>query len=423
MKKNITNTVLQSLTSKPLSKPTTQSDSEGLAVRATPKKGGKGNNVLWIFRYRMGGRETPQRTIVFGKYPNLQLAGAREKRDRCKAWIAEGKDPKTQLELELNNAVKPLTVAEALDNWIDDYATGKRVNAVKHKQQFDRWIIPHLGTLPLAEIKKPHWIAAFKKRSRKYPVAAGYVLRNLQQAIKWCAKSGHELDRSVFDIDFDDIGAKHQAKRSQRLVEDDSWQRLIDLLNWLDEGRMLPYYKHLLTLLITFGARTQEVRLAKPKEFNFETGVWTVPAEHNKTKDKDQTRGDSGEIKRPIPDGIKPLLVALCEANKDGYLLGELKEATAVSSWGGGVWKKLGHEEKWRLHDLRRTVATGLNDLGVAPHVVESLLGHSIQGVGGIYNRSQYLPEKRQALGLWCHKLESLRIGEQNNVVRLMGEL
>lgn len=418
-KKNITNTVLDSLVNKSLSKPISLSDSGGLAVRATPAKNGKGNNVLWIFRYRMGGRDTPQKTIVFGKYPDLKLAGAREKRERCKGWIAEAKDPKTQLELELNEAVKPLTVAEALDNWINDYAAAKRVNAVRHKQQFERWLVPQLGSLPLAEIKKPHWIAAFKKRSPKYPVAAGYVLRNLQQALKWCAKSGHEFDRSVFDIDQDDIGAKQQAKRSQRLVEDDSWQRLIDLLRWIDAGKMQPYYRHLLQLLIVFGARTQELRLAKTSEFNFDTAIWTVPAEHNKTKDKDQARGDSGEIKRPIPDSIKPLLVALCEANKGGYLLGELKEATAVSAWGGNVWKKLGHEQKWSLHDLRRTVATGLNDLGVAPHVVEALLGHSIQGVAGIYNRSQYLPEKRQALELWCNRLDELLTGEISNVFLL----
>lgn len=418
---NMNNTALKRLANTLLVKTMTISDSGGLAARATPRKDDKGNSILWLFRYRMGGRDTPQRTVVFGKYPDLTLAAAREKRSRCKVWIAENKDPKTQLKLELNKAVKPLTVAEVLDNWISEYATGKRVNATKHRQQFERWLVPHLGSLPLAEIKKSHWITALKKRSYKYPVAAGYVLRNLQQALKWCAKSGHEFDRSVFEIDLDDIGGKHQAKRSQRLVEDDSWQRLIDLLKWIEKGQMLPYYKNLLILLLTFGARTQELRLATTKEFNFETGVWTVPADHNKTKIKDQARGDSGEIKRPIPDSIKPLLMDLCEANKGVYLLGELKESPAVSSWGGGIWKKLGHEDKWRLHDLRRTVATGLNDLGVAPHVVESLLGHSIQGVAGIYNRSHYLPEKRQALELWCNKLNDLKSDSVSNVIHFLG--
>jgi len=51
---------------------------------------------------------------------------------------------------------------------------------------------------------------------------------------------GYEIDRSVFDIDFDDIDTKKQKKRSQRLVEDDSWQRLEDLVKWLDTGKMMP---------------------------------------------------------------------------------------------------------------------------------------------------------------------------------------
>jgi hypothetical protein len=56
--------------------------------------------------------------------------------------------------------------------------------------------------------------------------------------------------------------------------------------------------------------------------------------------------------------------------------------------------------------------------MGIAPHVVEALLGHSIQGVAGIYNRSQYLSEKRDALNKWQDRLALLR-GDTNNVVML----
>jgi integrase len=58
----------------------------------------------------------------------------------------------------------------------------------------------------------------------------------------------------------------------------------------------------------------------------------------------------------------------------------------------------------WTLHDLRRTAATHMARLGVAPHVVERILNHvsgSLGGVAGIYNRFQYLPEMRAALELW----------------------
>ena len=77
--------------------------------------------------------------------------------------------------------------------------------------------------------------------------------------------------------------------------------------------------------------------------------------------------------------------------------------------YGRSLYKKLGHKEPWTLHDIRRTVATGLSDMGIAPHIVESVLGHTVGGVAGIYNRSQYLPEKLNALTVWSDRLELLK--------------
>ena len=65
----------------------------------------------------------------------------------------------------------------------------------------------------------------------------------------------------------------------------------------------------------------------------------------------------------------------------------------------------------WRLHDIRRTVATRMADLGVQPHVVEAILNHISghkAGVAGVYNRSSYATEKRDALTLWSEHVMSL---------------
>ena len=72
------------------------------------------------------------------------------------------------------------------------------------------------------------------------------------------------------------------------------------------------------------------------------------------------------------------------------------------------LFQSLKHQESWTLHDLRRSFATKLNDLGVAPYVVEQLLGHALGGVMAIYNRSQYLPEKKAALDMWVERLDLL---------------
>ncbi|WIH19331.1 site-specific integrase [Photobacterium damselae] len=159
----------------------------------------------------------------------------------------------------------------------------------------------------------------------------------------------------------------------------------------------LPYYRNLIRLLVVFGARTQEVRLSRWSEWDFEQRLWTVPKAHSKT---------NGKIVRPIPESLAPWLLELKATSENSeYVLGELKQPEAVSQKGRMLWKQLGHGENWTLHDLRRTFATRMNDLGIAPHVVEQLLGHTLGGVIAIYNRSQYLPDKRNAYEVWSECL------------------
>lgn len=181
---------------------------------------------------------------------------------------------------------------------------------------------------------------------------------------------------------------------------------------WLSTtGKMYkPYYASLLRLLVVFGCRSQEIRLSTWKEWDLKDWIWIVPKEHSKGGEK---------IIRPIPEAIRPFVEDLYkEHSHSGLLLGEVKKPEAVSQWGRGIYKRLGQAEPWTLHDLRRTFATTLNDMGIAPHVVEQLLGHVLGGVMAIYNRSQYLPEKLDALNKWMERLELIS-GEHSNVTIL----
>ena len=69
----------------------------------------------------------------------------------------------------------------------------------------------------------------------------------------------------------------------------------------------------------------------------------------------------------------------------------------------------------WVIHDIRRTVATNLQKLGVRLEVTEAVLNHvsgSRSGIVGVYQRHDYADEKRQALEAWAHRLETI-IGEE----------
>jgi integrase len=377
-------------------------DGDGLSVKVS-----KVGILTWYFTFRIGGRETASQRIKLGNYPDLSLKAAREKRDQCRAWLAEGKNPKHQLNVTTQENLKPVTVKEALDYWIKEYATHKRANVGKHIEQLNKHIHPYIGSFPLSMCETRHWLECFRRVRNDAPVAAGYLLQMCKQALKFCRVHRYAVSNVLDDLTIDDVGRKQNKKDREH-----SRQELTDIWRESTGLKFKPYYASLLRLLVVFGCRTQELRLSRLTEWDLKEWVWTVPKEHSKGGEK---------IVRPIPDGIREDVEALLRQHKDsGLLLGEIKSPEAVSQWGRGVHKRLGHVEPWTLHDLRRTFSTTLNNMGIAPHVVEQLLGHTLGGVMAVYNRSQYLPEKLDALNKWIERLELLSDGN-SNVIPMKG--
>ncbi len=393
---------LKAILGKPQDKAHTLADGKGLSARIS-----KNGNIAWLYRYRLaGGRNENAKWLSLGNYPEVSLKNARQKRDECRTWLEDGKDPKLQLQLTRTEQLKPVTVKDALEYWLTEYAEERRKNADKHRQQFAKHLYPHIGHYPLKECETRHWVECFDRIRKTAPVAAGYVLQNAKQALRFCRVRRYAESRELDDLTINDVGRK-QAQGERFL----SAQEIGELLNWLNKPKTLPYYRALIRLLLIFGARSQELRLSTWAEWDLANWLWTVPAEHSKT---------GKQIIRPIPEGLVAFLTALkAQTEESGYLLGELKTAEAVSQAGRGIWKRIGHTTSWRLHDLRRTFTTHLNDLGVAPHVVEQLLGHTLAGVMAVYNRSQYLPEKRDALTLWMVQLESYRMNGKGKVIAI----
>ncbi|AGP47403.1 Prophage CP4-57 integrase [Serratia plymuthica] len=391
---------LRAILSVPREKEIVIADGDGLSIRVS-----KSGVISWVFAYRIGGREAKLERLKLGNYPDMSLKLAREKREQCRAWLADSKDPKHQLNLTAGVSLKPVTVKDALHYWITEYAEGRRANVDRHKAQLAKHIYPYIGSLPLSQCETRHWLECFDRMKKNAPVAAGYVFQMCKQALKFCRVRRYAISNALDDLTIPDVGSK-QEKGDRDHTDDEIgqiWQASQQL-------KFKPYYAAMLRLLVVFGCRSQEARLSTWAEWDLKKWIWTVPKEHSK---------GGAKILRPVPEAMRPFIEELHRENKDsGLLLGEIKESSAVSAWGRLVWKRLGHVEPWSLHDIRRTFATKLNDLGVAPHVVEQLLGHIMPGVMAVYNLSQYMPEKLEALNMWCERLELLA-GEHENVILL----
>ena len=135
----------------------------------------------------------------------------------------------------------------------------------------------------------------------------------------------------------------------------------------------------------------------RKEEVDLRRRLWILPTDRTK---------NSREHTVPLGDFTMTVIKAIPNLN-DTYMFPARGNDDKSFSGFSKLKSQIDDDAKvsgWTLHDLRRTAATHMAALGVAPHVVERLLNHTsgtFAGVAGIYNRFQYLPEMQDAFGKW----------------------
>jgi integrase len=162
------------------------------------------------------------------------------------------------------------------------------------------------------------------------------------------------------------------------------------------------------------GARRGEIAEMRWREVNFDTGVWTLPAERSKN-------GEAHAL--PLPDAALDILRGLEKFEWSDLVFSNDGGRTRVRSF-NGVSKRLAARmklaEEWTLHDLRRSAASGMADVDVAPHIIEAVIGHKsgvIKGIARVYNRHTYDREQLAALTKWAERLEKIKSGQETKKV------
>jgi integrase len=154
-------------------------------------------------------------------------------------------------------------------------------------------------------------------------------------------------------------------------------------------------YGAVIKLLLLTGQRLSEIAGLLWTEIDFDASVIRLPASRTKNKTAHEV---------PLSPAAKAILAARPKTGEKVFkTLGWTeRKATLDRRLGPGF-------QPWRQHDCRRTVATGMANLGVAPHVVEACLNHQTGSrIALIYNRAKYEPEKRAALELWATHLSTI---------------
>jgi integrase len=167
-----------------------------------------------------------------------------------------------------------------------------------------------------------------------------------------------------------------------------------------------------LKILLLTGCRLNEVAGMRRSELSDDLAIWTIPGSRTK---------NHRSHKVPLSPLARDIVVAAIKEDSD-FVFTTTGEAP-LSGWSRMKRRldvSMATAEPWRLHDLRRTAATGMAGLGIAPHIIEAALNHvsgAKAGVAGTYNRAEYGPEKKVALERWASHVEGLVSSRATNVV------
>jgi integrase len=182
---------------------------------------------------------------------------------------------------------------------------------------------------------------------------------------------------------------------------------------WAATNAVDEPFRAVFRLLLRLGCRLNEVAGMRWEELSPDRATWTIPG--NRTK-------NHRPHTVPLPARARDCIVSVKRIEGSPFVFTTTGKSP-ISGW-SKTKKRLDAEmhgiAPWRLHDLRRTVSTGMNEIGVLPHIVEAVLNHvsgARAGVAGTYNVAAYLPEKKAALERWATHVASLIEGKQADVV------
>jgi integrase len=353
-------------------------------------------------RYSRNGRVLK---TTIGPYPAVTLADARRQALQIAAAVASGADPQRDKKAAANVPAER-TVAAVADEFLKRHTDEKNGSrwAAETRRILERNILPAIGDTPVGSVGKPEIRDVLNAiADRGAPIAANRTLAVIKKLFRWALGQGY-VDRDPCA----GISKPGDETKRARVLLDDELARV-----WRAADAMSYPFGPAVCLLILTGARREEVGAMRWSEVDLAEKVWTLPA----------ARAKNGVEHVPLSDAALSLLRSLPRIGRAGFVF-RTTGATPVSGWSrakvsiDAAVDKAANDRKplphWTMHDLRRTVASGLAGLGVPLPVVERILNHvsgSFGGVAGVYQRHAFADEKRDALDKWAARVAVI-VGE-----------
>jgi integrase len=356
----------------------------------------RGDKRTWVYQYSFGsGAERVNARMTLGEYPALPPNKARDAAQDLYAKVRLGQHPAA--DKRTNRSEAGFTFGHLVTRYLQARHNQLRHNSYTEQERYlDRYAKP-LHSLPAKAVDRKRIADLLDTvATERGDVTSNRCHASLSALFSWGMK------RALCDAN-PVIGTEVRKETSRERVLSDAELAVIWNTVWGDD------YADIVRLLILTGCRATEISELRWGEVDFNKGVIALPSQRTKN-------GRPHEI--PLTDTSRSLLRQRKRTNGD-FVFGRGDRGNGFSGFGkckerldAAIERKLGKPMPgWVHHDLRRTFATRLADLGIQPHIIEACLNHISGhkgGVAGIYNRSLYQAEKAQALALWDKHIAGL---------------
>ncbi len=376
----------------------------GLQLRV--RKTADGSSRTWLFRYKWRKEEWVR--VTLGHFPALPLADARASAIKLRRALADGIDPRRArasrriATVTHDAAPAPHTMGHLAEEFMERYVRPNRKRPEDAQWLLSRDILREWSDRDARSITPREVVDLLDSIvDRGAPVLANRTARILHQMYRFGVQR-HLVDSSPVLL-LTPPGGKEKSR--DRVLSDDELKVFL-----ADPEACTRHAKltHTVMVVLLTGVRSGELLLAEWKEFGFHEKTWTVPKEHDKL--------GLGHIVPLTGSAIQHLMALRALAGRSPFVFPSRRDPALQAGPRElgrrlnrcmGRFKRRGIE-KWTLHDLRRTCRTGLPRLGIPKDIAERVLHHAQPGSAGVYDRYEYLIEKRAALEKWAVHIEAL---------------
>jgi integrase len=280
-------------------------------------------------------------------------------------------------------------------------AEAKRYLAVGRKAWGDR---------PIHEIRPAECAALIRQRKQSSPSSAQNLFSNLRRLFEWA------VNQFCFGIESNPMGDLSPAMLIGERVSRDRVLSIEEARRvWDATSALGPPGREAFQVILLSGLRLREVTEARWGEIDLENKIWVIPAARMK--------GKNGKA-RPFAVPLTPRMISIFNSmpRHSSGLVFSANGRTPICVGQRHFKRRLDAAcgfSDWVTHDIRRTVASNLVDLGVAEDVADALLSHKRKGVKGVYIRTDRFDDRRRALEKWDAALvpDTATVPADDNVV------